>query len=75
MNDDLFNYLVATDELDDFLGYELPNEVKTRIDKVVIDYKNELINDSEIQDILMAIELEYKINYELLYKYFKEQLN
>lgn len=22
MNDDLFNYLVATDELDDFLGYE-----------------------------------------------------
>lgn len=75
MNDDLFNYLVATDELDDFLGYELPNEVKTRIDKVVIDYKNELINDNEIQDILMAIELEYKINYELLYKYFKEQLN
>ena len=75
MNDDLFNYLVATDELDDFLGYELPNEVKTRIDKIVIDYKNELINDNEIQDILMAIELEYKINYELLYKYFKEQLN
>ena len=75
MNDDLFNYLVATDELDDFLGYELPNEVKTRIDKVVIDYKNELINDNEIQDILMEIELEYKINYELLYKYFKEQLN
>ena len=23
MNDELFNYLVATDELDDFLGYEL----------------------------------------------------
>ena len=22
MNDDLFNYLVATDELDSFLGYE-----------------------------------------------------
>lgn len=22
MNDDFFNYLVATDELDDFLGYE-----------------------------------------------------
>ena len=33
-----------------------------------------MINDDEIQDVLMAIEKEYKINYELLYKYFKEQL-
>ena len=74
MNDELFNYLVATDNLDEFLGYELPQEIKVKINDLATDYKNEMINDDEIQDVLMAIEKEYKINYELLFKYFKEQL-
>ena len=74
MNDELFNYLVATDNLDEFLGYELPQEIKVKINDLATDYKNEMINDDEIQDVLMAIKKEYKINYELLYKYFKEQL-
>ena len=74
MNDELFNYLVATDNLDEFLGYELPQEIKVKINDLATDYKNEMINDDEIQDVLMAIEKEYKINYELLYKCFKEQL-
>ena len=74
MNDELFNYLVATDNLDEFLGYELPQEIKVKINDLATDYKNEIINDDEIQDVLMAIKKEYKINYELLYKYFKEQL-
>lgn len=74
MNDELFNYLVATDNLDEFLGYKLPQEIKVKINDLATDYKNEMINDDEIQDVLMAIEKEYKINYELLYKYFKEQL-
>lgn len=74
MNDELFNYLVATDNLDEFLGYELPQEIKVKINDLATDYKNGMINDDEIQDVLMAIEKEYKINYELLYKYFKEQL-
>ena len=74
MNDDLFNYLIATDTLDDFLGYKLPKEVKIKIDSIVIDYKNDLINDDEIQDILMGLEVKYKISYEILFNYFKEQL-
>ena len=74
MNDELCNYLVATDNLDEFLGYKLPQEIKVKINDLATDYKNEMINDDEIQDVLMAIEKEYKINYELLYKYFKEQL-
>ena len=74
MNDELFNYLVATDNLDEFLGYKLPQEIKVKINDLATDYKNEMINDDEIQDVLMAIEKEYKIKYELLYKYFKEQL-
>ena len=74
MNDELFNYLVATDNLDEFLGYELPQEIKVKINDLATDYKNEMINDDEIQDVLMAIEKEYKINYELLYEYFREQL-
>lgn len=74
MNDELFNYLVATDNLDEFLGYELPQEIKIKINDLATDYKKEMINDDEIQDVLMAIEKEYKINYELLYEYFREQL-
>ena len=74
MKDELFDYLVATDTLDEFLGLELPNEIKEKIDQLVIDYKKEIITDDEIQDVLMGIELKSKFNYELLYKYFKEQL-
>ena len=39
MNDELFNYLVATDNLDEFLGYELPQEIKVKINDLVTDYK------------------------------------
>lgn len=74
MKDDLLNYLIATDQLDEFLGYELPKNIKVKIRKLAQEYKKDIINDDEIQDVLMAIEKEYKINYELLYKYFKEQL-
>ena len=74
MKDELFDYLVATDTLDEFLGLELPKEIKEEIYNLVVDYKNEIISDDEVQDVLMGIELKSKINYELLYKYFKEQL-
>lgn len=74
MKDELFDYLVATDTLDEFLGLELPKEIKEEIYNLVVDYKNEKISDDEVQDVLMGIELKSKINYELLYKYFKEQL-
>lgn len=74
MKDELFDYLVATDTLDEFLGLELPKDVKEEINSLVVDYKNEIISDDEVQDVLMGIELKSKINYELLYKYFKEQL-
>ena len=74
MKDELFDYLVATDTLDEFLGLELTKEIKEEIYNLVVDYKNEKISDDEVQDVLMGIELKSKINYELLYKYFKEQL-
>lgn len=74
MKDELFDYLVATDTLDEFLGLELPKDIKEEINNLVVDYKNEIISDDEVQDVLMGIELKSKINYELLYKYFKEQL-
>ncbi len=74
-NKDLFNYLVATDSLDEFLGYELPSKLKEELDNLVADYKKERITDDEIQDVLMGIEKMYNINYEILYNYFKEQLD
>lgn len=73
-NDDFFNFLVATDQVDEFLGYKLPEEIKEELNKLAEDYKNDLINDDEVQDVLMGIELSRQINYEVLYKYFKEQL-
>ena len=74
MKDDLFNFLVATDQIDEFLGYKLPEEIKTELNKLAEDYNNDLITDDEVQDVLMGIELKNQINYEVLYKYFKEQL-
>ena len=74
MKDDLFNFLVATDQVDEFLGYKLPQEIKEELNKLAEDYNNDLITDDEVQDVLMGIELKNQINYEVLYKYFKEQL-
>lgn len=74
-NDDLFNYLVATDNLDDFLGYEIPTKIKEEVIEIVEDCKKDLINNDELQDILMGLEKKYNINYEILINFFKEQLN
>ena len=74
MKDGLFNFLVATDQVDEFLGYKLPQEIKEELNKLAEDYNNDLITDDEVQDVLMGIELKNRINYEVLYKYFKEQL-
>ncbi len=73
-SDKLFDYLVATDSLDEFLGFDLPDSIKQEIDKLVKDYKRNIINEDEIQDVLMGMEIQYKINYELLFNYFKKQL-
>jgi len=73
-NDEFFNFLVATDQVDEFLGYKLPQEIKEELNKLAEDYNNDLITDDEVQDVLMGIELKNQINYEVLYKYFKEQL-
>ena len=73
-NDDFFNFLVATDQVDEFLGYKLPEEIKEELNKLAEDYNNDLITDDEVQDVLMGIELKRQINYEVLFKYFKEQL-
>ena len=52
----------------------MPEEIKEELNKLAEDYNNDLINDDEVQDVLMGIELSKQINYEVLYKYFKEQL-
>ncbi len=74
-NDDLFNYLVATDNLDNFLGYKIPQKIKDEIIEIAEDYKKDLINDDELQDILMGLEIKYNINYEVLFSFLKEQIN
>ena len=67
MNQDkLFDYLVATDQLDEFLGYEIPQKIKNDLEELAKSYKNDEITDDEIQDVIMGIEL--------LFNYFKEQI-
>lgn len=75
MNQDkLFDYLVATNQLDEFLGYELPQEIKNELEELAKSYKNDEITDDEIQDVIMGIELKSNISYEILFNYFKEQI-
>ena len=33
--------------------YKLPNDIKKELNSLAKDYKNESINDDEIQDVLM----------------------
>lgn len=48
-NDDLFNYLVATDQLDDFLGYK-GNDFQN-LDNELDNSDNDEIEDIETDDI------------------------
>ena len=73
-NDDFFNFLVATDQVDEFLGYELPWEIKEQIKEIAINYKTEKITAEEVQEALRKIELKKMINYNVLYDYFQELL-
>ena len=74
MKDDFFNFLVATDQVDEFLGYELPWKIKEQIKNIAIKYKTEKITAEEVQDALREIELKKMINYNVLYNYFQEIL-
>lgn len=73
-NNEFYYFLIATDQIDNFLGFKLPNEIKQQLNDLAVDYENNLITDDEVQDVLMGIELKYQINYEVIFKYFKEQL-
>lgn len=80
MNDGFFNFLVATDQLDEFIGSKqttnnkIPNSIMNEIISLAEDYNNDLITADEVQDVLMRLEKESNINYENLYKIFKENI-
>lgn len=55
-NDDLFNFLVATDTLDDFLGYKDPNKNQTTDEEIeeiedIDEVDEENIDDDDDEDI------------------------
>ena len=52
MKDPLFDYLVATDQLDDFLGYKQDNEIDTINNDIneIIDNENNDETDEEDVD-------------------------
>lgn len=64
LNDDFFNYLVATDELDDFLGLKDEFKTKEAIDKEIEEIKiyNQRLNDNGIYTDWQKKDLEYNKN-------------
>lgn len=55
-NNDLFNFLVATDTLDEFLGYKDPNQNQTTNEEIneiedIEEIDEENIDDDDDEDI------------------------
>ena len=65
---------MCSSDLDEFLGYELPWEIKEQIKEIAINYKTEKITAEGVQEALRKIELKKMINYNVLYDYFQELL-
>ena len=59
MNDDLFNYLVATDELDEFLGYKtkiISNKIKCINCGDILESKSQMIL-KDVHDKLILVQM------------------
>lgn len=75
MYNDFFDYLVSTDSLDEFLGYEINDNIKREIMLQANDYNKGLKREEEIISILNEISLNNGISYEYLNNYFKEYID
>ena len=75
MYNDFFDYLVSTDSLDEFLGYEISDNIKREIMLLANDYNKGLKREEEIISILNEISLNNGISYEYLNNYFKEYID
>ena len=52
----------------------LDQQIKKKIEGISNEFDRELITEDEVQDVLMGLELSYKLDYELLYKFFRNNI-
>ena len=53
----------------------LDKQIKKKIEGISKEFDGDLITEDEVQDVLMGLELSYKLDYELLYKFFRNNIN
>lgn len=53
----------------------LDQQIKMEIEGISKEFNRDLITEDEVQDVLMGLELSYKLDYELLYKFFRNNIN
>jgi hypothetical protein len=71
MRDDYFNFLVATDTLDDFLGKE---DMDTILNELANNYINNLLTKKETQNKLKYLATRFDVDYNELKKVFNEMI-
>ena len=52
----------------------LDQQIKKKIEDISKEFDRGLITEDEVQDVLMGLELSYKLDYELLYKFFRNNI-
>ena len=52
----------------------LDQQIKKKIEGISKEFDRGLITEDEVQDVLMGLELSYKLDYELLYKFFRNNI-
>ena len=52
----------------------LDQQIKKKIEGISNEFDRELITEDEVQDVLMGLELSYKLDYESLYKFYRNNI-
>ena len=74
MNDDFLNYLLATNQIDNFFDNEIPENIQEEINIIAEKYENDKIDEENVSKMLKNIESNNNISYKKLIKYFNNKL-
>ena len=74
MNDDFLNYLLATNQIDNFFDNEIPEYIQEGINILAEEYENDKIDEENVSKTLKNIESNNNISYKKLIKYFNNKL-
>ena len=74
MNDDFLNYLLATNQIDNFFDNEIPENIQEEINIIAEKYENDKIDEENVSKMLKNIEANNNISYKKLIKYFNNKL-